>query len=289
MLVVEDKILPGAEAHQGKSFNVDELVWPHGVTPPLHWARKRRFRKRLNRRVRLIQFCLVVGLMKTFRRLKLWKKKWSDSSPKMLLRTEWRMVISSTLIVSLTQLILTLDVLENVNPDLSDSEFIDREETTLEFGTPMPGDSEAGDAPTPATQRLEAAEEQEGETDPEAEGDFDEELAAELDLALGSQGSSEGESDEENEEGERDVEGSADEGDEDDEEDEDDEIDTAEAKRARKLLNEEIRDLEAAVNKKSLEIERSLNPLIRVCLISLLHLHHLMTFATLATVRGGSA
>jgi len=116
----------------------------------------------------------------------------------------------------------------------------------------------------PATQRLEAEEQQERESDGEGEGDFDEELAAELDLALGSQGSSEGESDEEDaEEGERDAEGSGEDAEEDEEEDEDDEIDTAETKRARKLLNEEIRDLEAAVNKKSMEIERSLNPLIR--------------------------
>ena len=52
--------------------------------------------------------------------------------------------------------------------------------------------------------------------------------------------------------------------DEDDESDEDDDDDD-ETVQARKLLNEEIRDLEAAVNKKQTEIASSGNPLIKVC------------------------
>lgn len=162
------------------------------------------------------------------------------------------------------------EVLENVNPDLSDSEFIDKDPREIDIGTPMPGESEAGDAPTPVFggdgfegEGYQDVEE-EKDLDAEGDGDFDEELAAELDQALeGSQGSSdvEGGSDE-GELRDRDDEGSGE--DEDDEGDEDDEIDSAETKRARKLLNEEIRDLEAAVDKKTLEIERSFNPLIRV-------------------------
>lgn len=81
------------------------------------------------------------------------------------------------------------------------------------------------------------------------EGDIDEELAAELDLALG----------DEEEAGNEDEDDEEDESEEEDSEDDDDED-----AQARKLLNEEIRDLEAAVSKKNNEIASSANPLIRV-------------------------
>ena len=84
----------------------------------------------------------------------------------------------------------------------------------------------------------------------EQEGDIDEELAAELDLALGDE---EGEGEEEEEEEEE----------EESSEDEDDED-----AQGRKLLNEEIRDLEAAVAKKEHEVAISANPLIKVSYIS---------------------
>jgi transcription initiation factor TFIID subunit 7 len=154
------------------------------------------------------------------------------------------------------------DVLENVNPDLSDSEFMPKDELEQpeDMGTPLPLGSEAGDAPTPMGGYGDA-----GPSDEEgsegSSGDIDEELAAELNQALGgdsasSSGDSEGGggSDDDNE-----GRGS------DEDEDEEDEFDNAEDKRAKKLLNEEIRDLEAAVEKKSTEIEQSMNPLIRVC------------------------
>jgi transcription initiation factor TFIID subunit 7 len=50
MLVVEDKI-EKEEPVTNKNFNIDEFIWHHGITPPLHHVRKRRFRKRVNRRV----------------------------------------------------------------------------------------------------------------------------------------------------------------------------------------------------------------------------------------------
>lgn len=141
------------------------------------------------------------------------------------------------------------DVLENVNPDLSDSEFIERDEP---MDAPTPGviGSEAGDAPTPGPDfggdegEAEEAEEDEGE------GDIDEDLAAELDLALGDE-DEEGEGDDEDDE-------------EEDESEDDDEDDDDEEAQERKLLNEEIRDLEAAVLKKQTEIASSANPLIKV-------------------------
>jgi hypothetical protein len=95
-----------------------------------------------------------------------------------------------------------IDALDNVNPDLSDSEFIEQDDG-LEGQTPG-GHSEPGDAGTPGGG--DGDERDEDGEDGEADGDIDEELAAELDRVL---------------EGE------------DDDEDEDDET-----QRARQLLNE---------------------------------------------------
>jgi transcription initiation factor TFIID subunit 7 len=50
MLVVENKISEESSVTSNKNFNIDEFIWPHGITPPLHHVRKRRFRKRVNRR-----------------------------------------------------------------------------------------------------------------------------------------------------------------------------------------------------------------------------------------------
>lgn len=54
MLVVDSRIDSEDTVGQQKTFNIDEFIWPHGITPPLHHVRKRRFRKRVNRRVCLV-------------------------------------------------------------------------------------------------------------------------------------------------------------------------------------------------------------------------------------------
>ena len=144
----------------------------------------------------------------------------------------------------------TVDILENVNPDLSDSEFIEREDA---IDAPTPGihgsDIGDGDAPTPAL----GAEDADDDKDEEdlGDGEIDEDLAAELDLALGDDGEDGDEEDEDDEDGSED--------------DEDDEDEDDEAVQAKRLLNDEIKDLEAAVAKKQAEIASSANPLIRVC------------------------
>ena len=52
MLVVDEKEVGESEFVNRSTFNVDEFIWNHGITPPLKHARKRRFRKRASRRVR---------------------------------------------------------------------------------------------------------------------------------------------------------------------------------------------------------------------------------------------
>ena len=54
MLLVENKFENDEQMGAQKNFNIDEFIWPHGITSPLHHVRKRRFRKRVNRRVCLI-------------------------------------------------------------------------------------------------------------------------------------------------------------------------------------------------------------------------------------------
>jgi transcription initiation factor TFIID subunit 7 len=131
--------------------------------------------------------------------------------------------------------------LDNVNPDLSDSEFI--EQDILEPQTPG-AHSEPGDAGTPGGGADGDDSDEDGE-EGEGDGDIDEELAAELDREL------EGEDDEDDED---------DESEDDDEEDEDEDDET---QQARQLLNEEIADLEFAVRKKEAEVASTGNPLIR--------------------------
>ncbi|KAJ3545015.1 hypothetical protein NM688_g5679 [Phlebia brevispora] len=213
MLVVENPI-PAEDAITSQStFNIDEFIWPHGITPPLHYVRKRRFRKRISRRT-------IETVEQEVERL-LEADAAADE--------------------------VKYDVLENVNPDASDSEFIDNQ-PTQEPQTPGFMGSEAGETPGREGYEGEGDEgEREGE---EGEEDIDEDLAAELDLALGDEdGEEEGDEDEEEEEEE-----------ESEEEDEDDDDEIVQTK---KLLNEEIRDLEAAVAKKNAEIASSANPLIR--------------------------
>ncbi|KAF8201553.1 TAFII55 protein conserved region-domain-containing protein [Pholiota molesta] len=210
MLVVDKKVQSEDQVMKEKGFNIDEFIWPHGITPPLHHVRKRRFRKRVNRRT-------IESVEQEVERL-------LDEDS---LASE-----------------VKYDILENVNPDLSDSELIEHE---APLDAPTPAISDLGDGQTPGDlEEGDEGEESEEHEDEEGEGDIDEELAAELDLALENE-DEEGDGDDEDEESE-----------EEDSEDEDDE-DT----QAKKLLSEEIRDLEAAVSKKRNEIASSANPLIR--------------------------
>ncbi|KAF5380994.1 hypothetical protein D9615_004071 [Tricholomella constricta] len=214
MLVAEKKIENDEPLANHKNFNIDEFIWPHGITPPLHHVRKRRFRKRVNRRT-------IESVEQEVERL-----------------------LDEDALASEVK----YEILDNVNPDLSDSEFIEREEP---LDAPTPAISDMGEPQTPGYDMGDEGDEEEEEGDEEegGEGDIDEELAAELDLALG---------DEEDEEGDGD-----DEEEEESEEEEEDEDEDDEDVQARKLINEEIRDLEAAVAKKGREIASSANPLIK--------------------------
>ncbi|KAF8892460.1 TAFII55 protein conserved region-domain-containing protein [Infundibulicybe gibba] len=211
MLVVDKKIENDEPSSGHRNFNIDEFIWPHGITPPLHHVRKRRFRKRVNRRT-------IESVEQEVERL-----------------------LDEDALASEVK----YEILENVNPDLSDSEFIERDEP---LDAPTPAVSDFGDPTTPGGDLGDGEDDGDGDDEEEhGDGDIDEELAAELDLALGDEEDDDGDDDE----------------DDDDESEEEDEDDDDEVVQARKLLNEEIRDLEAAVAKKGNEIASSANPLIR--------------------------
>ncbi|KAG0666627.1 hypothetical protein C6P46_004293 [Rhodotorula mucilaginosa] len=50
MLLVEEQIRDEPDVTRDKVFNIEDFVYPHGITPPLKHVRKRRFRRRINRR-----------------------------------------------------------------------------------------------------------------------------------------------------------------------------------------------------------------------------------------------
>lgn len=49
MMIVEDRVNEESQIN-ASALNIDDYIWPHGVTPPLKHVRKRRFRKRISRR-----------------------------------------------------------------------------------------------------------------------------------------------------------------------------------------------------------------------------------------------
>lgn len=53
MLVVEDELQSGIDPSkiEDRDFDIEDFIYPHGITPPLRHVRKRRFRKRTNKRV----------------------------------------------------------------------------------------------------------------------------------------------------------------------------------------------------------------------------------------------
>lgn len=174
----------------------------------------------------------------------------NDYSLKMLDAQELNMVrIHLDFYDSIVQQVSSSVVLDNVNPDLSDSEFIDPEDAAL--GDMGQDDLDVSTPANAAEEEEEAADEEEEEE--EEEGDIDEELAAELAREMGEEA-----------EDDDDEEGSESESEEDEDEDEDED---EEAVQARKLLTEEIGDLEVAISRKENEINASLNPLIKVSFV----------------------
>lgn len=276
MLVVEGKIADESQASSSgaKGFNIEDFVYPHGITPPMHWARKRRFRKRAARRA-------IETVEKEVERLLKADKKADD--------VEYEMI----------------DAAEEGGSE--DDEDDQRGPQARRAGaspggsqaeTPMPDGSDVGSQDEDGDEddeegggggqshRRRAAdggmEEDEGEgiqddEDPDDDDDdVDEDLAAELDAAL------EEEDDDDDAESTRgagseaqsrasdqedlwddDDDDDADDGGEDDE-DEEDENDEEKEQRVREAqLEAECRELEMSVRKQQAEVDNTMNLIIK--------------------------
>ncbi|EJU05175.1 hypothetical protein DACRYDRAFT_61596, partial [Dacryopinax primogenitus] len=239
MLLVEPQALDSTNLGTGaggggeKSFNLEEFIYPHGITPPLKWVRKRRFRKRINRMT-------IESVEQEVERL---------------------------LEVDAKALEVEFDILENVDPDMSDSEF---EPRAMDAATPGSAMGEDGYAESGTGRPGEDGEEEE-------EDEMDMELAAEIDRAFEEEAASDSEeevggqrevgesesetgSEEESEEEEYESDES---GEEDEEEEEAEEADAGGERQRRRLLAEEIADLERACERKAAEVARAGNPVIK--------------------------
>ena len=278
MLLVERPISSEAEAMQSagssrdapdaKAFNIDDFIYPHGITPPMRWARKRRFRKRFHNRTIETVEREVEKLLNDDRRAQ---------------SVEY----------------------EYVDPATADA--IEREIAEEQTAPPAhASDDEASERPTPAggaPSDEEADGEEEGDEDegeeprepraPRGDGDedynVDQDLAAELDAALAEE-HSEGEEDEEEEEEDEDgdtlarsgdledlwdddeeeeadaeAEADADKPEEDQEDDRDEEDGEEEAERRvrESQLEAECREIDALVRRKQQDVESTMNTLLK--------------------------
>ncbi|KAG8884440.1 hypothetical protein FRB97_004214 [Tulasnella sp. 331] len=204
------------------ALSKEDVLWPHGITPPLKWVRKRRFRKRIDK-------ASIEVVEQQLERL-----AEADARADQV----------------------DYAVLENVNPDLSDSEFdIDRtkpvDDEFFDENDDVPNHrASPSAAATPGGGQLDDGMGDEAEAEGEGDDDDEDDLAAELERALAGEEESGDEDEDEDEE-------------EDESEDDMDEDEDVELTQARRLLEDEIQDLEAAVEKKVTEIARAGNPLIK--------------------------
>ncbi|KZO90520.1 hypothetical protein CALVIDRAFT_551594 [Calocera viscosa TUFC12733] len=227
MLLVEPERLEGTERQGDKSFNIDEFIYPHGITPPLRWARRRRFRKRINK--------MTIETV--------------EQEVERLLEQDAKAVQ------------VEFDVLENVDPDMSDSEFEPRAFDAATpasgmgeedgYGEPLPGEeSEEDEMDMELAAEIDRAFEEEGRSESDEEGGRDPVL-----------GGSETETGSDEEEYEEEYDSEDEEGDE--EEEEEDAEDAGGERQRRRLLAEEIADLERACERKAAEVARAGNPVIK--------------------------
>ncbi|KAK0549092.1 hypothetical protein OC846_004203 [Tilletia horrida] len=242
----------GPDAEKG--FDVEDFIYPHGITPPMHWARKRRFRRRaIKKNIETVE--------KEVERLL--------EEDELAEKVEFEVIDEATL------------------DHLSDSEMGDAAPSTT-AATPRPmsedGDSlmgETRDDSQAARKERRAAKKARGDDDDDEDDDdenevededkepeedeVDEDLAAALDAAL-----EEAEEEETDSEGgdaaDRDGDGPAAEDDEDADEEEEDEDEDEEQTEQRIRVNQleaECREIDAMVKRKQADVDRAANPMIK--------------------------
>ncbi|KAF8308114.1 hypothetical protein DL93DRAFT_2087391 [Clavulina sp. PMI_390] len=231
MLVIEDVNSVDGEDQNGggappsgdsKAFDAKDFIWPHGLTPPMRHARKRRFRKRINR-------ATIETVEKEVERL----LKEDDAAEK----TTWSLHSSHS----------------EAESDYDGSNLFDAGTPAFDPGSPQIEDDETR-----------SIKQEGGADDMDFDDAFDAAFAAEIDQVdmeaeAAAYADDESQSSDEEEDDDDLLFGDEDEDDESEEDEDEDE----ETQAARRLLNEEIRDLEAAVEKKISEIATVQNVLIK--------------------------
>ncbi|GAA5968144.1 hypothetical protein JCM11641_003747 [Rhodosporidiobolus odoratus] len=231
MLLVEEEIREENQATREKVFNIEDFVYPHGITPPLKHVRKRRFRKRINRR--------------TIEQV--------EEAVEKLLEADARAekVQFEMLDYDVPSDDEDYDPAQHRNADLGS------------VGAPTPRPDGAASSP-PAFQDGEEDQqgEEEEESDEEGGSGYDSDLAKEIELGLnaavdkptGTDGS-------DSDDGDGLFGGSSD--DDEEEEEETADAETLEARRRLKLLGEEMQDLDKAIAAKQAELSRAANPIFK--------------------------
>lgn len=272
MLVVEAKIADESQASSGggKGFNIEDYVYPHGITPPMQWARKRRFRKRAARRA-------IETVEKEVERLLKADKKAEE--------VEYEMIDAAD---------------EGGSEDDEDAQGEAQPRRNASPGgsqaeTPMPGGSDAGSQDEDGEEGDEDEEgdghphrRRVGEDDMDEDGneggdddleddDVDEDLAAELDAALeeeedddddaastrGAGSEAQSRASDQEDLWDDDDDDDADDGGE-DEEDEEDENDEEKEQRVREAqLEAECRELETLLRRKQADVDGTMNLIIK--------------------------
>ncbi|GJN88603.1 hypothetical protein Rhopal_001569-T1 [Rhodotorula paludigena] len=238
MLLVEEEIQDESQVTRGKVFDIEDFVYPHGITPPLKHVRKRRFRRRINRR--------------TIEQVEIAVEKLLEADA----RAEK----------------VQFEMLDYDVP--SDDEDYDpaaqRRKETESMGAPTPRADGAASSPAVFGEDLESQrgdEEDEEEESDEAGSGYDSDLAKEIEKDLnmasgkgGAGGTDDSGSDDDDGDG---LFGGS--SDDDDEEEEEEAVDaeTLEARKRLKLLAEEMGDLDRAITAKEVELAKAPNPIFK--------------------------
>jgi transcription initiation factor TFIID subunit 7 len=274
MLLVEEEVQEEGEVTRDR-FNIEDFIYPHGVTPPLKHVRKRRFRKRINKRVRLP--C---------------ERRWRSELTLRRRRLDYRDCrerrretpggrcesgTSSIRFVFAPPLLSSPQAnCRFVSPELLDHDVPSDDE----YGSPGPGARDSSIAPTPhregsmsslaadgddgeGMREADGDREEEEEEDDEAGSGYDSDLANEINKGM-QQALNASASDDSGSDAGGLFGGSSD--DDEDEEEEEQAVDpeVLEQRKRIKLLLEETGDVERAIAAKELELAKAANPIFKV-------------------------
>lgn len=299
MIQVDDVPITDEHSVSQGNFNIEDFIYPHGITPPLHHVRKRRFRKRLNKRTietveRAVERLLeedsradqvIIDIVDNVRDLS--DSEGEDYQPPSSATGLDGNVPSSKVVYnkarpsishskrSPSHLPHQTDRATSVADSIarSDAPMDSHIHATVE--TPA-GESVGGQTPAPDFDEFGEDPTTIGYQEDDDEGSIDSDLAAEIEAGLmegaaaeeraaaGLTGPEDGDDDDDSE----DLFGNGDDDDEDDEDEDDDDDEeesnqTIQDKQRVRLLQGELKDLEAAINRKRGEIAKAANVILR--------------------------